>query len=180
MAEATLKTKANKNQDQSKMENQTDPLNESFENISTSFPLIADGHYDLVCKEATLVKTNAGDPMLKLQLATTVPTTSRAGEDIPPGAVVFHNVTLRPTGDATARMINQNIGEVVQAAGITSAEMGAPKLSEQLDRLINGQWHLAFQGRVMRCTVGYKPAGVAKKTGKSYEAHNVITQFIKK
>ena len=180
MASATLKNKANKNQDQSKMENQTDPLNESFEDVSTSFPLLEDNNYDLLCKESEIMKSAAGDPMLKLQLTTTAVARSRTGEDMVPGAAtVFHTCSLVPTGKATIDMVRRNVGAVIQAAGLTQAEMGPPPWTSQLETLKNGQWHAAFKGRVLRCKVGYEKEGVSSK-GRSFPAKNVIDQFIKK
>jgi hypothetical protein len=146
------------------------PLDLDLNTVDTSMPLIAEGSV-ADFRFVKVEKRNTATPgvtMLSLDAVTASPTKAQDGNDLGEGIHVFHNLVLSPSGKANWDMVIRNIASVTQSCGVscTYAELcdNAPAL---------------LQGKTFRARVGISPAGVDRKTGKSFRAKNELTVFMK-
>ena len=143
-------------------------------------PLLADGVYDLRIDKAEVKPTAApGGKLVHLDLVTTDPSTSRTGQPLGAGIHAFDNVNTVPTGKASWEMVLRNVGALVQAAGLTPADLAVAGPNAQAQSTNADAWAPLLQGRVVRASIGYEPAGVSK-AGKSFKEKNVIRYYTKK
>lgn len=148
-------------------------------NLNTAdlgFAMIEPKIYDLRLKESEVIEpsTASDPPVWKLTFETTAPTRSvprdptQSPETIDPGHVLFTQTQLAPTGKATAKMVGQNVAEIVQAAK-------PPTQVGNLQQIRD--WHKTLVGKMFRAEVIVQPAGVSK-SGKAYKAGNRIDGFL--
>ena len=147
------------------------PLDTDLAVIDISMPLLADGVYDFNIAKAELKPTAGGGEMIHLDLVTVDPAMSRTGSMLGAGVHCFNNVNTKPTGKATMDMVKQNMGSLVQAVQFPPGVAGLSNVPQWVPQLI---------GRVVRCKIGYRPAGVSAKNGKAYKEQNEVLYFTKK
>jgi len=151
-------------------------LDMSLNEIETSLPVIVSDYYDLQIKESEIVEPDDASkaPAWKLQLVTTGPTNTipnpqtGKSEHLEIGHPIFNHQQLAPTGKATAKMIGQNVGAIVQAIKPTMP-------SVQLHTIRD--WHKTTIGKMVRVKVIIQPAG--SKDGKSWKTSNKIDEWVK-
>lgn len=147
------------------------PLDTDLATVDISMPLLADGLYDFNIAKAELKATAAGGEMIHLDLVTIEPAPSRTGQPLGAGVHVFNNVNSKATGKATMDMVKQNLGALVQAAQFPPGVAGLGNIPAWVPQLV---------GRIVRCKIGYRPAGVSPKNGKAYKEQNEVLFFTKK
>lgn len=137
--------------------------------IQTDFPLLqAPENYVLKVEKVELKKSNGGQAMIHIEYSTAQPAKALgSGDMLQPGVRVFDNIMLEPSGKADWKMVNMNVGALLQAArvpGLTSnaALRSTPNL---------------LVGKQIKARVGYEPAGT--KNGKAFKEKNVISSYIK-
>ena len=98
----------------------TDPYDEDVSTVDTSFPVISANTYELVIESAEKVTNNAGTgENLKIQFKTTTPAIDTAGEQVPAGFTIHHNISLTPTPKYAQANIKKAIASLAQSAGLT-------------------------------------------------------------
>lgn len=153
------------------------PLDIDLNTVDTSMPLIADNSIvDLLIDKVTKKDTSTpGVQMLSLDMKTTGPSKAQDGADLGAGVHVFHNINLAPSGKATWEMVGRNIATLTQAAGIVIPGTG---FNEQLTQLTDN-FVAILQGQTVRAKLAVKPAGTNPKNGKSFNAKNEVSVFMK-
>jgi len=147
------------------------PLDTDLATVDISMPLLADGVYDFNIAKAELKTTAAGGEMIHLDLVSIEPAPSRTGQPLGAGVHVFTNVNTKVSGKATWDMIKQNLGALVQAAQFPPGVASLTNIPAWTPQLV---------GRIVRCKIGYRPAGVSAKNGKNYKEQNEVLYFTKK
>ncbi len=139
-----------------------DPLDTNVSDVNISRPIVPPGLYDLTIKEAKKDTTKAGGDCIKFQLATTADCMDVTGkENVPAGHILFHQITVTPTGKLTVDMIKRSVATIAQCAGVGGT----------VRNLIDTPQ--AFYGRTVRVKVG-----VSKETSE-FPARNEIKDFVK-
>jgi len=118
-------------------------LDDDLSDVDTSFPLLAEGVYDMVIKEVKLEENKAktGNNVV-IKVATTVPAKSVKGEHLNPGMVLTNYIsTVEVPGKYDRDAIKRNLATFVQATGLGGA-------INPMDR---------FKDKIVRCKVKVRP-----------------------
>lgn len=153
------------------------PLDLDLNTVDTSMPLIAEGSIvDMQIAKVELKPTSTpGNNMLNIDFKTTTPSKAVDGADLGAGVHIFHNINLAPSGKATWEMVGKNIAQLTQAAQIQIPGTG---FTEQLGNL-STNYVAILQGQNVRAKLKVTPAGVNPKNGKSFNAKNEVSVFMK-
>lgn len=140
------------------------PLDMDLTTVKTDFPLLADGHYDLVIKKSEVATSSKGGKMWKLELKTITPALSRTGEQIAPGSTVFDQAMLEATGNSTNEIVQRGVGAVLQAILPPGSGINFGNIQQNIP---------TFTGKTLRAQIGYEPAQ------KGYREKNVVAKYVK-
>jgi hypothetical protein len=99
-------------------------LDVDLSSVDTSFPLLAEGMYDLEVKamEQKKTKDEQGD-MIVATFVTTREGRSTKGAPINPGFPIFYRLNLTPKGEMTEAMILRNLAKFRE--GVTGSKSGS-------------------------------------------------------
>lgn len=125
--------------------------------IDTSYPRIKPSTYELAIKSIELVENSAktGDN-IKTELATTSDSTSTAGEPVPAGFIIIHNISLVKTPKYDP---NRSVAAFMKSAKITgSARSFVDNLGQALGKIVTAK------------------VGIQKET-QEYSERNTIKSF---
>ena len=145
------------------------PFDLDLSTVDTSIPLIADKQLvEVVISKVVKGKSKTGQAMLQIELSTTSPVDSvTPGETINPGAKLFTNIMLEPSGKSDWGMVKRNVGEFVQ--GVSFGPV-------QWQEFVNVRF-AELQGKTGTVRVGYVAEG-PDKTGVFRKAKNEVNMWI--
>lgn len=145
------------------------PLDTDLSGVDTSLPLFADGSIvDFTLDKIEQKPTKDGKGvMLSIDHKSITAASTNDGKPLNPGAHVFNNVMLVPTGKADWDMVTRNVASITQAAGLNCT----------LVEFIKGRW-MELQGKTVRAKLRFVPEG-PDKTGVVRRAKNEVALYIK-
>lgn len=144
-------------------------LDTDLSTVDTSLPLFADNSIiDFIIDKVEQKPTKDGKGvMLSIDHKSITAGNTFDGKPLNPGAHVFNNIMLVPTGKADWDMVTRNIAALTQGVG----------MSVSLADFIRGRW-MELQGKTVRAKVSYVPAGL-DRTNVMRRAKNEIALYIK-
>ena len=167
----------NKKYEQENMSDEVELLSMDLNTVETTLPVIRGDIYDLRVKTSEiLVPEDSSKPRSwKLTLETTTPTTTTDDKPVDIGHPIFAQTQLKPTGKATAKMVVQNVGEMVQSV--------RPRLEGQITMGTEADpipWHKMTEGRMVRVRVDALPSRQnPKNPAQTFRPANMVSAWIK-
>lgn len=151
------------------------PLSINLSKHVPSYPLLQNGTFHFKVHKVEVKDTASGEgKYASVELKTVQAATSRTGEPLQPGVSVFETFNLVPSGKMKAKENGGwNIIADTVAPFIQSIEGGVPNA----DLATMATWFPSLQGRLLKATIGYVPAGTDKRTGKTFKEKNEVTTW---